>query len=153
MRSTTKIVCLNVFKKSKKCRRQELFFRKCALHVPRVDINTQVWFCPSTNHWHRRSQGGARPPPLLKRVEGGGGAPPLRQAPKSSYSLKYYKIVKKWPENACREVQKSKNFLTTSPVASALKLGLQPRPVPPPLAKRSCYTLALWDRISDPKGT
>ena len=48
----------------------------------------------------------------LRRVEGGQ-LPPMRQAPKSKDTLKYNNIDKKWPENASREVQKSKIFLGT----------------------------------------
>ena len=63
-------------------------------------------------HMQWRSQGGrggARPPLGERR----GAAPPMRQAPKSKDTLKYNNIVKKWPENASREVQKSKIFLGT----------------------------------------
>ena len=39
--------------------------------------------------------------------------PPMRQGRKSEYTLKYNNIVKKWPENASREVQRSKIFIGT----------------------------------------
>ena len=70
-------------------------------------------------------------------ILGGDGPPPKFSKTKkflsktSLYGLKYYKIVKKWSENASSKVQKSKIFLprgrgrpfpwTPSPAASALR--------------------------------
>ena len=85
-------------------------------------------------------RGGAwgRAPPL-RRAEGGR-RPPLRQAPKS-------KIVKKWPENASREVKKSKIFLPRRRGHSfpwtPFPFGPRFFPPRPPLGKRSDYAPAL----------
>ena len=54
------------------------------------------------------SSGIVRGAPPLRRAEGGGGGTPTCTRPQSR---KYYKIVKKWPKNASREVEK----LTPSP--------------------------------------
>ena len=76
------------------------------------------------------------------------------------WSLKYYKIVKKWPENASKEVQKSKIFLPRRrghPIPPRPFGPRQPRPFgpwsAPPLGKRSGYapeyTYCPFCKVSD----
>ena len=75
------------------------------------------------------SSGIVRGAPPLRRAEGGGGTPTCTRP----QSRKYYKIVKKWPKNASREVEKltpspfgPRFFPPRPPLENALTMPLRP---------------------------